>query len=270
MKASVVTIKKIGSLIYANVDGVLISDIDPRRLQPEWFVVAEEFVARVIKIFQHKIYSIYLRGSVANGTAIQSISDVDFCIISLNHLTNNEKEFIRQIASEINNSNTFITRFDIGFYTADEIISVKEKVLLKLRSICMYGNVLADQITDPRSGRDVCVTLLGLESEIIKTRDEIVHGLYTPENVAATCKWMAKRVVRSGLELVSKREGCYTRDLYPCWKTFSEYYPQYQREMERVLELAISPSVKVEDLESILKLGAVVCDLAKTDTDFLA
>lgn len=269
MKTDSDNIKNIGSRIFANANGVLISNIDTHRLQPEWFAVAEEFVTHVIKEFHHKIHSMYLRGSVANGTAIQLISDIDFSIISFDPLSINEKESIQDIASKINSSNTFIARFDIDFYTVSEIVNTKEKILLKLRSVCMYGDTITDKIADPRTGKDICVTLPGLETKIAKTRDEIACGMYASENVAATCKWMAKRVLRGGLELVSKRAGCYTRDLYPCWETFSQYYPQYKSDMWRVLNLAVYPSKNVEDLKFVLELGEVVCGLAKSDTDFL-
>lgn len=263
------TIQNIGGRIYTNAEGVLISDVDLGKLQPEWFAVAEEFISLVLNVFQNKVHSIYLRGSVANGSAIKQVSDIDFCIVIFNQLSNDEKAEIQKLGNTLNEKNSFITRFDIGFYIATEITQLKERVLLKLRSICMYGETLAPQIQDIYPGKDVCVTLLGLEREIMQVQDEIVRGVYTSENVSATCKWMAKRVVRSGLELVSKRAGCYTRDLYPCWETFSQYYPQHRASMYRVLELAINPSAKIEDLEYILELGVVVCNLAKMDTDFL-
>ena len=53
---------------------------------------------------------------------------------------------------------------------------------------------------------------------------------------------MAKRILRVGFILVSKltEENVWTRDLFYCYKIFSDHYTNKEPEMKRMLEIVIS------------------------------
>lgn len=61
-----------------------------------------------------------------------------------------------------------------------------------------------------------------------------------------------KRVVRTGFELVMARTHKYTRDLYPCYKEFSKYYPKRKNEMRKALQLCIVPTDNVKEISFLL------------------
>lgn len=61
-----------------------------------------------------------------------------------------------------------------------------------------------------------------------------------------------KRIVRQGFILVMARERVFTRDLYPCYKIFSKYYPEKEKEMRQALELAIYPISNTKSIFSVL------------------
>ena len=78
-----------------------------------------------------------------------------------------------------------------------------------------------------------------------KVRARIERNLGTDdseENIKAGCVWLCKQLLRSGIELCYERSGKYSRDLYRCWETFSEYYPEMSDEMKHVLHLALNPT----------------------------
>lgn len=60
-----------------------------------------------------------------------------------------------------------------------------------------------------------------------------------------------KTLLRIGLELTLDKAGKYSRDLYPCYKIFSEYYQEKESNMREVLELALNPTDDMEYLISI-------------------
>ena len=54
-----------------------------------------------------------------------------------------------------------------------------------------------------------------------------------------------KAFLRAGMLLVMKRKNAYSRDLYPSYRSFAEYYPQHGASMLKCLELAIDPVTSV-------------------------
>ena len=91
----------------------------------------------------------------------------------------------------------------------------------------------------------------GIEREIDRTREWLQNN-HTDEDIEQKCTWIMKRLLRSGFELVMERSQKYTRDLYPCYEGFAEYYPKKKAEMYEVLELAISPTSSVDRINKVL------------------
>lgn len=46
------------------------------------------------------------------------------------------------------------------------------------------------------------------------------------EETKKSCVWFMKGLLRVGFEITMERSQKYTRDLYRCYETFSEYYPE--------------------------------------------
>lgn len=61
-----------------------------------------------------------------------------------------------------------------------------------------------------------------------------------------------KIIVRAGLALVITKANTYTRDLYPAYKLFSEYFPEKESNMKKALEYAITPIIDTNLLLSFL------------------
>jgi len=212
-------------------------------------------INNVLDFFQRlnnkNIHSIYLRGSIVFGSGIKNISDLDFFIITLRPLADFDRQLINNHMKKLNKKYPFITKFDIGYFTLNQILSMKENVLIKLTSVCIYGKDLKYRIKSPRPGRDITISLSLLENEIKKTKKEIKIGLYNKTNTPSMCIWIMKRIIRSGLEIVSKREGCFTRDLNECFKKFIKYYPDKKDDMQKALSLAIKPTTKTKLIKEV-------------------
>ncbi len=245
-------ILKLGNLLQANKDGVLLSDLKKNSIQPKWGKVVKKAVLLLKKQIPG-IYSVYVRGSVATGRAIDNVSDVDFLVVTKKQTRDVYKQRVFYNLEILAKEFPFITRFDVGYYTAKDIVNIKERVLVKLRSVCVYGKDISPKIPILKPGQDICVTLLGLEREIEQTLSEIEEGYYTKDNTKAMCTWMMKRLVRGGLELVSERDGVFTRDLYLCYENFSAHYPKYKKYSYEALGLAIYPEDNISKIKKIVK-----------------
>lgn len=238
--------------ISVDNDGYLKDQYSLNDIKTEWKLPIEKFVFIIDKYFSDKIKSVYIRGSVATGGAIKFVSDIDFFIITVDVLSSYEKEFINLEAIKINNEFNFITKFDIGFYTFDEILVIKERVLVKLTAICVYGIDIKYLITNLKPGRDIALTLSGLKEESDLTMLQIANGYYDKTNTKSMCIWIMKRIVRAGFELTSERSNNYTRDLSLCWKNLSMYYPEQSKLFYSALYLAIYPTQDLQEIKTII------------------
>jgi uncharacterized protein len=245
-------ILKLGNLLRVNKDGFLLSDLKRNAIQLKWGKAVKKAVL-ILKKQIPGIHSVYVRGSVATGRAIDYVSDVDFLVVTQKQTRDAYKHRVFCDLAILARQFPFITRFDVGYYTAKDIVNIKERVLVKLRSVCVYGKDISHKIPTLKPGRDICVTLLGLEKEIQQTLSEIEEGYYTKDNTKAMCTWMMKRLVRGGLELVSKRDGVFTRDLYLCYENFSAHYPKYKKYSYQALGLAIYPEDSIPKIKKVIK-----------------
>lgn len=243
--------RKEKTCIYQSEDGNLYMPGSEVNIQKRYQAPIDDVLNFFKKLNNKNIYSVYLRGSIVFGLGIKNISDIDFFVITLRPLSDFDRLTIKKHMDKLNEKYPFITRFDIGYFTLDQILSMKENVLIKLSSLCLYGKDIKEKIKDPKPGRDVAISLSHLEEEILKTKNEIKAGLYDKTNTKAMCVWIMKRIVRSGLELVSERERCFTRDLGLCFEKFSKYYLDKKEDMHKALALALEPTNDTKAIEKI-------------------
>lgn len=253
---STTKIQDIGSYIFTNKEGVLKSDLQKELLQKKWIDAVQACSDNLQKFNPDSINSIYVRGSVAMGRAIENISDIDILLITREDPTEQLHSQLSTIGNNLLKDFPFASKFDIAAYSKDDILKRKERTLIKLRAFCIYGEDLSLHIPDPRPGDDIAITLPKLENYLNKTINEIGAGIYHGSHAKMMCTWIMKCLLRSGFELVSERSNTYTRDLYYCWKQFSVYYPNRSEEMYSVLQKAIYPTDKPATLlEPLLNLG---------------
>jgi hypothetical protein len=255
-----------GGYISTDKNGFLLPRVDRDSIHKKWRPAVDDFLVFIQDFCKESVHSIYLRGSVAAGCAIEGISDVDFFLVVNSALIDAEKKKIYKQADQINQRYPFITRFDVGFYTQDEILRKSERALIKLTSVCLYGENITECIKDLKPGKDVAVQIPTLEAEIRETANEIMLGKYNKETARIMCVWMMKRIVRSGFELTSARTQNFTRDLYKCWENFSYFYPEKREEMYEALNLAINPTHDTGKILKVMKgLGLWVIGEAKKE-----
>jgi hypothetical protein len=97
-----------------------------------------------------------------------------------------------------------------------------------------------------KPGFDLINYVYTWEHDLAKTLDILEqlppHHLRFSAEVKKQCGWIARRMVRTGFELVMEVDQSYTPDLYYCYDRFSAYFPEKQGAMKKALELAIAPS----------------------------
>lgn len=236
-------------IVLPDENGYLKNILTKEQVQGNWLKAAEDFVDYFNKCVDANIHSVYLRGSAANGTAIEFFSDIDFYVVTLKHVSDFDVMKIKQYADQLHKKYPFITRFDIGYLVKDQMITQKEGSLLRVTALCMYGNDLGELIPAPRPGSDMTLSISQLENDILKIKSEIAEGFYyDPEKLKSLCVWISKKVIRSGFELVAHTEQCFTRDLISCHAIFSKHHPDQRAAMQDVIELFLHQTKDVSEV----------------------
>jgi hypothetical protein len=243
--------KNIGSFFETDANGYIINPTSFTKIQGKWRGPLDEVRGEYLSHFGTALHSLYLRGSVAKGEALEELSDIDtFAVVDLD-----EEEIDVSWWRELNQS----IRENYSFVEGVEVVAIPlkkidefpgDKIMIKTQSICLYGIDLSETIPPYKPGPDTVQHAQGIGREIANTIIWLQEDK-SEEKVMNKCSWIMKRIVRSGCELVMGRSGKYTRDLYPCYEVFSDFYPEKKDEMYEALNLSISPT---SDKQTILRV----------------
>ncbi len=243
--------KDIGSFLEIDSDGFIINPASLEKIQAKWLVPLEEVKNEYISHFGEALHSLYLRGSVPKGEAIDGLSDIDtFAVVDLND-DQIDVSWFRELNQRICEKYPFVEGVEVIGIPLRKIEEFPgDKIMIKTQSVCLYGTNLADTIPPYKPGFEAVQHTQGIAKEITNTIAWLEED-NGEKKVARKCAWIMKRIIRSGCELVMERSGKYTRDLYPCYKVFSEFYPEKKEEMYAALNLSISPT---HDKQKILHI----------------
>ena len=208
--------------------------------------------------FQHlgeKVHSLYLRESIARGTAIAGVSDVDTFAVIFGEREDIDRSWIVAFQQCMAVQYPLQTGIEIGFVPYRAVCDAHgargTRLLIKTQCDCLWGEDLAPPLPRYKPGR----ALVGHAIEIKEDIQQVIERLPTMEDaetVQAWCQWIMKRVVRTGFELVMEHERAYTRDLYPCYVAFARHFPAQAQQMHHALARAIEPSDNKEELAQFL------------------
>ncbi len=253
-------IKKIGGYLTIDAEGYIVNTTSKDLVQPLWKDAVEEIVAVYKTHYGDGLHSVYVRGSVACGAAIEGISDLDTIAIVARPNGKIDRSWVKSFQMQLMAKYPFIKGVEMQISPLLGFEKRKAQgVLIKTQSICLYGENLADLTQKMKPGSNTIQHLPRLEEEIEETLESLKEENVSEARVKHMCSWIMKRIVRSGFELVMERSHQYTRDLYPCYEGFSKYYGDKEKEMYAALELVVCPTTDKEKIEKvILGIGGFV------------
>jgi len=245
-----IKIEKKGSFFQTDKEGFIINPTSPEKIQDKWKPVLDDIVAWHKEAFGGSLKNVYVRGSVAKGDATENVSDVDtFAYVDLTEEEIDAKaEAIKTERIELDKKYPFVHGVEIIIMSLEKSNKKSEIVLLN-QSLCIYG----DPVDHPRlkPGKDLILHAPNIDKRI-KSIGGFMKEDHSDERIKSKCVWIMKRLLRVGCEIVIERSGKYTRDLYPCYEVFSEYYPEKESEMREALELALNPTANKEKIQKIM------------------
>lgn len=242
MSKNIVEIKETGSYFDVDDQGYIVNPASLDKIQKEWRLILDAIVTSHKENFKDKLVAVYVRGSVAKGEAIEEISDVDsFAYVDIPQ-EDIDRTQTKKSVKEIHRQFPFVQSIEME---VDSITSAPDDQFWIGQSALVYGRDL--QTKRFKIGRDI-IFHLEYPDKTPAVQNKLAKGM-RPEEV---CVWLCKQILRSGIELCYERSGRYSRDIYRCFETFSEYYPEKSVDMKQVLFLALNPT---SDESEILKIS---------------
>ena len=248
-----VSTKEIGAYFKKDEEGFLINPASPEKIGSDWKPVVDDIVSAYRSHYGDRLHSVYVRGSVAKGDAVLNISDVDtFAYVDLPKDQINT-EWSECFEKELEKKYPFAQGFEISVDPVEK--ASKDRILL-LQSACVFGTDLSKKMSKVRVGKETLGHVYGFKKDIAWF-DEWASKPQGKEEIMNSRTWFMKRFLRTGLELTMERAGLYTRDLYPSYKAFAEYYPEKDSEMKEILYLALNPTDNVEVMRKVRQNSGV-------------
>lgn len=253
-------IRETGSYLYPDEHGFLPNKSSKERIQDKWLPAIESVIEAYKDILGDQLLSIYLRGSVAKGEAIDTIADLDTISFTKKHV-DFDKKISRKHKKKIMEDFPFIEDVEISIISTDQLEDKKGIItILKTSGVCIYGEDILKNLPQPKIGTDTLPLFKKLKEnhlpEALKELDDF------PENRDKVCSWIMKRILRNAHGLVQERSRKYTRDLYRCYEDVSKFYPEKEGALKEALRLAIFPT---QDAQQITNLATKLTNWIDTE-----
>ncbi|MBL1176737.1 hypothetical protein [Pantanalinema sp. GBBB05] len=241
-------IQKLGSCMATDADGYLINECRWEQIQPPWLKLVADLRDACVSQWGDRLHSLYLRGSVPRGLAIPEISDLDSIAILQDEPGAESAAAIRLLQTELTRRHPFCSKVEVVLLSLTDMQSSTSlwAAIVQTQGLCIYGDDLRSQLPRCKPGMALISHAFDLADDLADTQAYLRQlPSYHPQLdtwIKTRCSWLARRMVRTGFELVMTSEGTFTRDLYPCYESFSRYFPAQEPLMRKALELAIQPS----------------------------
>lgn len=262
-------VRRLGRLVPVDGDGYIVRDVDASHLRPPWDAALADIRAASRDHWGERLHSLYVRGSLPRGFAVEGVSDIDCYAFLHDDDDEIDRGWIEAACRELDARHPFQTGIEIIPFSLKGILDPAPSGLYRIlqfsvgsNCLCIYGEDLGPRLPRFRPGPEIAVRAANLPSEMETARAALAQAKSADE-AKEWCGWIMKRIVRTGFELVMEREQAYTRDLYFCYEAFARHYPEHKRRMYRCLELAVQPSADATEILAVMAgLGAWVIDRA--------
>lgn len=253
----VIEIEKQGSYLPMSSDSFFLNTLSVSNIQHSWSLPTELVVNSYLSVIgRANLFGIYLRGSVAKGTAIDHLSDIDsFALLNTSKCI--DPSVFRAADEAIVVQSPFVRNIERICIFKDCLLTDKSygwwRFTLSTESVCLWGKDITQSLPrfQPDQGFYESISS-DLGCAIYKVRSRFVFSSLSPESVSLHCEFIMKHILRQAMHICVVRSGLYSRDLYLCYELFSRFYPERQSQMYEALFYSINPSSDIFLVERIL------------------
>lgn len=251
------TILKKGRFLQTDAEGFLVNEARLENIVPPWKEGVEETKQAYLHHLPGRIHSVYLRGSIPRGEAVQGISDLDTLAVTLPGPEPLDLSWIGPFKSTFLKKYPFVSDVEFQFFPLDSLLNapsdLTRRFIVKTLSVCLYGEDLSAKIRPFKPDLSVAYAFHGGIQQDVAMALIGFRQVKNPAQIRQGCTWIMKRLLRAGFSLFMTEEKTYTRDLYLCHEVFARHHPERKAEIRQALEWAVNPTEDVAVLSRFLE-----------------
>ena len=257
-----------GAYYEEDEKGFLINPTALPKPSSDWFDLMCDISEKLKVLFGTSLHSIYLRGSVAASYAEKDLSDLDMFVVLFSDQEMYWEPIPESEVWEKNCREQFPFFHSLDLYKTAYSNNFKSDYpalasIIKTQSVCVYGADVSLEIAPYKQSNMKGIHLKWLRKDL--------DVFYKNDVDLNACSAMMKIVLRAAFDLVMEKDGRYTNSLYFCWRSFSEYYPEKEKDFQQALDWYLNPIAVKELLLSYLQrngewLYTEACRLQMIDT----
>jgi uncharacterized protein len=259
--ATATPILRIGGAQPVDAAGCIVNPCAAELVAGPWRAAVGALVAGCREEFGMALHSAHLRGSVPRGLAVDGLSDLD-AIAVVEGTPAGNPAWKAALDQRVREAHPGCRSVDLRLWPLQFLTGLPAghpvRFALKTQGLCVWGPDPAAAWPPVPLGQARTV-LEALPLALARMHEVLAQAPGTdPALMRQRCRWLAKKIVRAGFELVAQRERAYTRDLVPCWEAFARHHPGHAAAMRQVLAMAVDPSTEPGRIRDAIALGAWV------------
>lgn len=257
--------QRIGRFLVVDKFGYVQPDVAGALIGNAWKPLVELVTNSLMK--RQGVRSVYIRGSIPRGLAIENVSDADFIYVCETNFDPADCD-LENVAEAVFPIVHGVRVFRLDRAGFDRIHRLQQRpyfhMLLKTQSLFLAGDDITKNIEPFKIGRDMVSHVFSLAGEFARLPRWLEEDRNRGIDQSIRHKWFSKRIVRSGFEVTMDRSDRFTRDLYLCYEQFAQLYPERSRQMYQALVSCLTGD------NSPVQYGELVTFLAGESSRLLA
>lgn len=179
----------IGDFLSVDAEGYLINPCRYELIVPPWSDVVAAIKAAYLQHLGQKVHSLYLRGSVAKGTAVAGVSDIDTFAVVFGERQEIDRSWITGFQQRMVIQYPFQTGIELGFVPLHAVCDANgargTRLMIKTQCVCLWGEDLAPYLPRYKPGR----ALVGYALEITEDIQHVMERLPVMEGIETVKAW---------------------------------------------------------------------------------
>lgn len=236
-----------GRFLQVDEDGYLVPDLDARQLTGPWGDLVRASVEVYQRIYGEALHSVYVRGSVARGLAVEGLSDVDTWAVLHGTGTGGMVSCPPELGAEeaaLGARWSGCTEVELCVSHLERVLREPRgsfaRTLLALQATCVHGDDIVPTLPRVRPGPEAFGAVWFVSGAMATVQEE-VPGETSPTEVAGWCRWIAKAWVRAAFELVMADDQRWTRDVELCALAVGQHRPEHAAGVAALGRLVVDP-----------------------------
>ncbi|GMR66624.1 hypothetical protein BAC7755_32940 [Bacillus sp. MN7755] len=212
------SIKKIGRFCPTDDEGYIINDAHIDKVQPMFMEVIQEVKNTCCELLQSDLHSVYIRGSIPRGIGIEGVADIDVIILVRKDPKLIDLSWRKKLEHQSLQKFNCISGVELSFYSEKEVTNLNRfsfiSFIIQTHGICILGEDVKLSLPKYKVSQELAYEhLFQLRKQIGQARKELIHNKGV-DDIADSCRWVMRIIIRSGLALTIEREKDFTPETY--------------------------------------------------------